>query len=1216
MNHGALIVEILDFFRVSTLHTIAEIVGALESDEPEAAILALWDESDAQPRMPLGAPASQLLPDDHDQALNILRQAWALLEQLASSLGVERVEWPGPGDIAAELAQADLDLPQLGEGGADLLALQRTFASLGEIWAVLEQLRPHAELLVESESIDAVGGADAPWLAVIGELSFHVYEHGMMLALRERWSGVYVWMRTLGFIQEQTEHYLLPSWDTEGWESFGAQIGGFFERVFGWGELVSEDDAHGTSRTFFFLPTLIMWLLTQKVGALRKLFDGVIDVSYGWDPVFLDAANQSFAERISTRLVTVKIPSLAAAVERWSATPPEAPAVEIDGGLSLGMGWVPRDHMPDEGVGFAVSLITGMTQLDTGDIELGEGWTLNMGWAIDGVAEDASLGAGASFAIDAIIGEGGCVAGSVNGGVTLSLQRTPGVAGAEPLRWGPESGTHIDFGELGFEIDLDIRQNQLELGFRAQMRDASFVLSAGDGDGFLAELLDDAEIEVDFSLLAGWDTRQGFFVDGSVGTQIDLPIRRSLGPITFDAVHLSLAVLREAEGEWAAALRAGASVTAEAAGVLFSLQNTGLELSLSRPPEGGDIGGFDLDFEFKPPAGGAFSIDTGVVTGTGALVFDPDRGSYGAVAQLEFAEVRILAAGILETRFPDGSEGFSLGLVLSAEFEGGIPLGLGFTLNGVGGMLGIQRSVNVELLRSHVRSGRIDALMFPSDVDEPLATLDLLQDAFPARRGQFVFGPMVRLSWGDIVDIDLGLLVELPNPVRLILLGRLLSILPNEEVDLVRIELLLLGVIDFDARELSIDASLINSYAGPFTLEGDALIRASWGDEPHFILSIGGFHPAYAAPIALPELRRLRISTGGDDFRMSLEAYLAITSNSLQVGAELEMWFRWWKFSIEGELGFNALFIWEDDRFWFTTDVRAALGLFWDGDPFLAAWLEGRLSGPGPWHIEGSAGVVIFGLELSVDVEHSFGERKGAALPPPADLFELVATEISGPAAWSADSVDRSLVLRSTSTEEEGLRVHPLAKVELRQRVAPLENTLDRYGNARLSGPKQLRLDNPRVGGHRIASASIEEAFAPAQYFDLEVAERLELPSFQRLPAGLRIEPPEPLLGPSESVEVGFEELPEHEPGPPRAALAKHLRYAASSRAASRHSGRLRYAAKPVDVQLDEPSYQVITPDQRGGGFTILDLDFGALAEFIHNQPRKHRIVHFVSSEG
>ena len=118
----------------------------------------------------------------------------------------------------------------------------------------------------------------------------------------------------------------------------------------------------------------------------------------------------------------------------------------------------------------------------------------------------------------------------------------------------------------------------------------------------------------------------------------------------------------------------------------------------------------------RPPASGS-SIDAGVVTGGGFLSIDTARGEYAGALQLEFADFLAVAAiGLIDTKMPDGSPGFSLLIIITADFGAGIQLGFGFTLIAVGGLLGLNRTMLFQPLMDGVRTGAIDSIMFPQDV--------------------------------------------------------------------------------------------------------------------------------------------------------------------------------------------------------------------------------------------------------------------------------------------------------------------------------------------------------------------------------------------------------------------------------------------------------------------------------------------------------------------
>ena len=67
--------------------------------------------------------------------------------------------------------------------------------------------------------------------------------------------------------------------------------------------------------------------------------------------------------------------------------------------------------------------------------------------------------------------------------------------------------------------------------------------------------------------------------------------------------------------------------------------------------------------------------------------------------QLELAEtIAIKALGLLTTQAsPTAAEGYSLIVILTAEGFAPIPVGLGFTLTGIGGLVALHRTVRTDV---------------------------------------------------------------------------------------------------------------------------------------------------------------------------------------------------------------------------------------------------------------------------------------------------------------------------------------------------------------------------------------------------------------------------------------------------------------------------------------------------------------------------------------
>src|SRR5207244_11739493 len=89
---------------------------------------------------------------------------------------------------------------------------------------------------------------------------------------------------------------------------------------------------------------------------------------------------------------------------------------------------------------------------------------------------------------------------------------------------------------------------------------------------------------------------------------------------------------------------------------------------------------------FKPPTGIGFSLDAGPVKGGGLVSIDEPAHQYIGILYLDIASVvTVTVVGILTTRMPDGSDGYSPLLLATAEFRP-IQLGYGFALTGLGGL--------------------------------------------------------------------------------------------------------------------------------------------------------------------------------------------------------------------------------------------------------------------------------------------------------------------------------------------------------------------------------------------------------------------------------------------------------------------------------------------------------------------------------------------------
>jgi len=686
------------------------------------------------------------------------------------------------------------------------------------------------------------------------------------------------------------------------------------------------------------------------------------------------------------------------------------------------------------------------------------------------------------------------------------------------IRHGHPDSTPVSLVSFPGGVDLTVRQISLRGGYdktsetdyesflELALVDGNVTMSLSEADGFLAGTIGRDQIDASFDLLLGWTSQRGIYFEGSGGLDVTLTLNKCVGPLQVQALRLGFDV--QGEG-----LDAEASVTGTitVGPIRATIDRLGVLVNVSFG--GGNLGLFGLSPRFKPPTGLGLAISAAGVTGGGFLGFDPQRAEYSGMLQLELAEtIALKAIGLLTTRMPDGSQGYSLVILLTAEGFTPIPVGLGFTLTGIGGLVALHRTVRTEVLRDGLKTGTLNSILFPVDPlrNAPQIFSDLRR-VFPPTAGRHVVGPMVQLRWGSptLLTLDLALLVEFPAPIRVVVLGRLQVLLPNQTHPLIQIRMDALGVLDLSAETVALDATLYDSRILQFTLTGDMALRAGWGREPQFVLAIGGFHPRFAPPPGLPALKRLALQLAdGDSLQLRCQAYLAVTSNTVQFGARVDLHAAGGGFSFDGLLGFDAII--QLAPLAFEVEVGAALALRYHGRLLMGITFQGRLAGPTPWQVEGKAKIKFLFFSVSVSFSRTFGSKTAPPLPAAVDVVDLIAAALADQRNWSG-AVPRSsasvVTLRETAPLASGLRVHPWAELTLRERIAPLNRQITKLGTAPLvGGPTTVTVSvTDRAGAQAWRTTPVHEPFARAQFEDLREDEQLAQPAFVPLQGGLTV---------------------------------------------------------------------------------------------------------------
>ena len=508
------------------------------------------------------------------------------------------------------------------------------------------------------------------------------------------------------------------------------------------------------------------------------------------------------------------------------------------------------------------------------------------------------------------------------------------------------------------------------------------------------------------------------------------------------------------------------------------------------------------------PTGIGVDLDLPVLSGSGMLA-RIGEDLVGALA-VEIPPMSASAFGLL-TPAHDGQP-LSFLVIMGATFPPpGVQIGFGFAISGIGGVVGVNRRIDRAALLRAVTDGTAAQLLFPSDpVGAGKAAIAALPAVFPPARGSVIAGPMLQLSWGGrVVSLSVAVLVEAATQVRLTIMGKLVVALPDPEAPLVFLQATFAGFVDPAEPSAMFVASLTGSHIVGAPLSGDMLLLTRGGSDPTLVLSAGGFHPSFPVPRGVPALARMSMDLCPAPWiDMRCENYFALTSNTLQLGARLELGAEVAGCGLRGWLAFDALV--QYSPFHFVADMSGGIALRAFGETLVGIALALHLEGPSPYLARGRGSIDLFFFDVSFDFEIGWGSAP-AQLPASFDVGAELRAALTDRTAWRLrGTAPQGLVI--TGPAQEALSasavVDPYGTISVRQERVPLGVEIKRFNGIPVDVQRWDISSGQFADGEPATLNAVRAQFAPGQYLASASDDAaLTAPAFLPLTAGTELFP-------------------------------------------------------------------------------------------------------------